>query len=247
MAVHDGHRDRMREKIQSGGVELLNDHEILEFLLFTFIPRKDTNEIAHNLLAQFENLEGVFTADYERLAEVNGMTQNAALFLSMMPEVFRRYVKTNQAKRKHLQGKGEIRDYLFAKFYGAKKEMFYVLALDAHEQVIKGDNIKGDSADNVQVSVRRVVDFALKNRATSILIAHNHPSGNLEPSQNDFAITRDIAWTLDSVGISLLDHYIFNASEYYSFEEDGVLKNIYKEKDLSLKDGVIFYERYSKN
>lgn len=89
--VHDGHRDRMRERIRRSGLSTLQEHEMLEYILYAFVPRKDTNEIAHALIDRFGSFAGVLNADEKRLAEIAGMTENAALFLCNLPDVFRAY------------------------------------------------------------------------------------------------------------------------------------------------------------
>ncbi len=190
-SVHDGHRARMRDKIRKGGLGSFQQHEILEYLLFSFVPRKDTNEIAHALIDKFSSLSGVLNASEEDLEKVSGMTQNAAL--------------------------------------------------DAHDKLIKCEIIEQGSGDSVRLDVRKIVDFALKTGASAILIAHNHPSGNLLPSQKDVNMTQEAMTTLSGIGVELQDHLIFSGSEYYSFEERGTMEKI-KNIQEGLKEGIAFYE-----
>lgn len=181
MGVHDGHRARMRDRIRKGGIGSFQQHEILEYLLFSFVPRKDTNEIAHALIDRFSSLSGVLNASEEDLAKVSGMTQNAALFLATLPDVFRAYV----------------------------------------------DGVNNDSSSRQDLSGRG--------------IAHNHPSGNLLPSQKDVNMTQEAMSTLSGIGVELQDHLIFSGSEYYSFEERGTIDKI-KNLQEGLKEGIAFYE-----
>lgn len=239
--VHDGHRDRMRERIRRSGLASLQDHEILEYVLYAFVPRKDTNEIAHSLIDKFGSISGVLNADEKRLAEVNGMTANAALFIASLSEIFRRYIQDLGRTKDTLKGKGEIRKYLGAKLYGLREEELYVVALDARDGVIDARNIANGSADAVELNVRKVVDFALRNKASGIIIAHNHPSGNPTPSQRDVDITQETYSTLSALGIGLLDHFIFSGASFYSFEEKGLLDKIKTAKNC-LKEGINFYE-----
>ncbi len=116
-SVHDGHRARMRDKIRKGGLGSFQQHEILEYLLFSFVPRKDTNEIAHALIDKFSSLSGVLNASEEDLEKVSGMTQNAALFLATLPDVFRAYVdgvNSDGANRQDLSGRGKARNFMCA-------------------------------------------------------------------------------------------------------------------------------------
>lgn len=241
-AVHDGHRDRMRERVLKNGLESLQPHEVLEYLLFAFVPRKDTNAIAHALINEFGSLSDVLNADKEHLAAVSGMTDNAALFLSALPGLLRIYAAETETRKRSLKGRGKAREFMKNMLYGIKSEQIYAAALDAKDNLINCEKLGAGTADSVQLSVRRVVDFALKNKAASIILAHNHPSGNVKPSQQDYALTREIVWTLHSVECRLLDHYIFGGADYYSFDENGKLDVMLEEKDLTLKDGLIFYE-----
>lgn len=239
--VHEGHRERMRARIRNGGISNLEEHEILEYILYAFVPRKDTNEIAHALIDKFGSLAGVLNADEKRLAEVAGMTQNASLFIACLPEILRCYMLSCEKERQSLKGRGDIRKFLGNKLYGLREEELYAIALDSRSGIIDARNLAKGSADAVELNVRAVVDFALKNKASSIIVAHNHPSGNPAPSQKDIDITQELYGTLSALGISLLDHYIFSGTKYYSFEENGMLEKIKHIKNC-LKEGINFYE-----
>lgn len=232
----------MRERIAAGGIASLQDHETLEFLLYAFIPRKDTNAIAHTLIDTFGSFSGVLNADAERLREVPGMTANAAIFLATLPEVFRKYLNATDNKRVSLKGRGAARKYMGNRLYGASVEQTFVAALDAQDQLIVCDSLSSGSGNSVGLSVRDVVDFALRHKASSIILAHNHPSGNTEPSQQDYDLTLEILSTLNSVGVTLQDHFVFCGTSYYSFEEQGKLEAMRKIKQLSMKEGFIYYE-----
>lgn len=242
-SAHDGHRGRMRQRILDFGIESLQPHEVLEYLLYPFIPRKNTNDIAHALIDTFGSFAGVLNADIQRLTEINGMTDNAALFLNSLPDVFRCYSVESAKFRDRLCGRGKAREYLRAKLYGKPIEEIYVAAVDAHDNLIQLQKISSGSGDAVNVPVRSIVDFALATKASGILLAHNHPSGKVTPSNGDVMMTREILWTLDSISVTLQDHYIFGGDECYSFEENGKIDVMIKEKDTTLKDGMLFYDR----
>ncbi len=239
--VHDGHRERMRERIRNSGLVALQDHEILEYILYAFVPRKDTNEIAHSLIERFGSFAGVLNADEKSLSAVCGMTANASLFISQLPDVFRKYMQDNEKERLNLKGRGVARSYIGSVLYGKRQEEVYAVALDAHDGVINSRFLSSGSGDAVELSVRAVVDFALSNTASSIIIAHNHPSGSVSPSQRDLDVTREVYDTLSALGITLEDHLIFAGKEYYSFEENGLLERMKTAKNC-LKEGITFYE-----
>lgn len=235
--IHDGHRDRMREKILISGIESLQPHEVLEYLLFHVVPRKDTNALAHELINTFGSFSDVLGQDADRLAAVKGMTRNAALFLSSLPDVFRFYVKDVDRPKLNLCGKEKAKRYILSQTYGKKTEEFYVVSLDVKDNLIRLGRLSKGDGDSVRVSVRDVTDFALRTNAVSVIIAHNHPSGGVNPTDENVAFTRDALWTLDGVGVTLQDHLIVGGSDVYSFEESGLISDLRKEK--LLKEGFI--------
>lgn len=241
---HDGHRDRMRERILQSGIASLQDHEILEYLLFAFIPRKNTNDIAHALISKFGSFAGVLNADVTALLEVDGMTRNAAVFIASLPDVFRVYLKNVDKQKLDLGGRGIIRKYLGAELYGRQSEQVVAVALDAKDQFIAQESIAYGSGDSVTVGVRDIVNFAIKHKAVNVVLAHNHPSGEVTPSQADIDLTADVLATLASIGVTLEDHFIFCGSDYYSFEESGKLKRIVdvnKNINKTFKEGTTIY------
>ena len=180
-------------------------------------------------------------ADAKQLSEVTGVTEAAALFLSSLPALFRMYLEDRTSHKMALKGRGATRTYLGNKLFGVEDEELFIAALNVHEEMVSCDRLACGTGDSVSVTVRRIVDYALKNRASGILIAHNHPSGKVRPSQADVELTYVILETLANVDVALLDHYIFCGTEYYSFEEDGKLGKMRKTK-TTFKDGIMYYE-----
>lgn len=236
--MHEGHRDRMRERILLSGIESLQPHEVLEYLLYHAIPRKDTNGIAHELISKFGSFNGVLNADYDALLEVNGMTANAALLLTSLKGVFRMYASGDKKGKIVIATRGDLVRYLSPFFYGEKTEKFYMLCLDAKNTVIKLVKLSSGIPQEVRVDVRDVVDNALKYKAVSVVVAHNHPSGDVSPSVQDVELTRAIAAALQLIKIKLADHYIFSDFGYCSFVEDGVGGQIQQNVNNFLKDGI---------
>lgn len=239
--VHDGHRERMRERIRSNGIFSLQPHEILEYLLYAFIPRKDTNGIAHELIAKFGSLSGVFNAERRYLEAIPGMTANAALFLSSLPDVLRFYANDTASDNNRVRGRNSVREMLGNMLFGAREEALYVAAMDKNDGIISMECLGSGLPDRVNVPARSIVDFALRTKAVGIVVAHNHPAGNLFPSSEDVTYTAELIRLLQDLQIELYDHFIFCNGRYYSFEEQGRIKML-KEEIRSFKEGYNYYE-----
>lgn len=242
---HDGHRDRMRERILTSGISSLQSHEILEYLLYAFIPRKNTNDIAHALIEKFGSLSGVLNADAKALLEVDGMTKNAAIFLATLPEISRAYLKEINTNKMSLSGRGVVREFLGSKLYGLPYEQVVAVALDSKDGYIALEKIAKGDGSSVKIEVREIVDFALKHNAVNIVLAHNHPSGQTSPSQADVDLTAEVAYTLGTIGVNLEDHLIFCGSKFYSFADSGRLGKIAAVNQTltkTFKEGITLYD-----
>ena len=185
------------------------DHNLLELLLFYSIPRKDTNELAHRLIATFGSLNGVFDASYEQLLEVEGIGESSALLLSAVPAVCRRYIEGSVSGKQNLADPEDAIAYVVKKFYGNNKvESFYVLCLDGVGNLINCCKMGEGSAGSVIIDKRIVLETAFRNKADKIIFAHNHPNGVAAPSRDDIVLTSELSTLLNGVGIRLVDHII---------------------------------------
>lgn len=216
-ALHTGHRDRMRQKFLSGGPELLRDHEILEMLLYSALPRRDTNDLAHRLIETFGSLEKVVEADPDRIAALTGLGQNTACFLSLVGEVARRYT----AAKVSPEGDSPVYDtpesiakFLFPYFIGQTKERAYLLLFDNGMHLLDCFHVGDGSVSGVMMSVRRIAERAYAKRAAAAILAHNHPGGLAVPSGDDMRVTARLSDALELLEIPLIEHFIFTDNEY---------------------------------
>ena len=223
MAIHDGHRDRIREKLLKAGIDGLQPHEVLEYLLFGFIPRKDTNAIAHELINAFGSFSGVLNTDIDRLMAVKGMTRNAAIFLNTLPKILTIYSDDSNKTRQPISGRGVARTFMKTQVYGLGYEVIVIVALDGRDNLIRLERISKGTGKSVEIPIRDIMDFAIRTNASGIIIAHNHPSGNINPSASDISHTVEISRMLQNMNVKLQDHFIFSDNKYYSFEENGYL------------------------
>lgn len=206
--LHQNHRARLRETFRKAGVEGMPDHNLLEFLLFYSIPRKDTNEIAHRLIRTFGSLNKVFDASYEQLLEVDGMGESSALLISSVPGICRRYIDGKNTGKINLSSPEDARNYIIKKYYGCKVEIFYMLCLDAVGNLINCCKLGEGTPGTVLIDKRNVLETAFRTNADKVIFAHNHPNGIAAPSKEDLSMTSELSSILSGLGIRLADHII---------------------------------------
>ncbi len=222
--LHSGHRERLRKRFFEEGLDAFEDHQVLELLLFYAIPRSDTNPVAHRLLKRFGSLSAVLEADPKDLAAVEGMGLGAAAFLSMLPHAMRRYMKDRISKESpHLSDPEKAARYVFPLMAGRTEEVFYVLCLDAQLKVNYAALVSSGTVKEAQILPRKVVEEAIRHKACSVILAHNHPSGTLKPSQSDIELTRQLADALNHIDIKVQDHIIIAGGDFLSFSKEGLM------------------------
>ncbi len=221
MSVHTGHRQRLKERFRKEGLDHFEEHQVLELLLFYCIPRIDTNPLAHSLLDRFGTLAQVLEAPVEELEKVAGIGANAATFLSLTTAVGRYYLVNRSMQTVFLQTIEKCGAYLQPYFYGRRNETVYMLCLDAKCKVLCCKEVGEGSVNSAGIPIRRIVEIALGANATSVILAHNHPSGFAVPSGEDVQTTRRIAMALDAVEIELVDHIVYADEDYVSMAQSG--------------------------
>lgn len=219
--IHEGHRARMKKKLLENGERSLADHELLEVLLYYAIPRRDTNELAHRLLKQFGSLQGVLSAPVQELACVSGVGQQAALLLGMVQMLCRRAA---QREKEQILNSVDACGAYFTELLGSsRREMLWQVCLDGKGKVLSSRCLAEGDVSMAAVSVRQVVEYALRAGAVGVVLAHNHPSGVALPSQEDIATTRHIRDALRTMNIQLVDHIVVADGDYVSMAASGML------------------------
>lgn len=224
MAVHDGHRERLKERFRSEGLDGFTEVQVLELLLFYCVPRKDTNEIAHALLEKFGTLAQVLDANLADLEKVPGMGSSSALFLKLLSAAGRRYQISRTESASILRTIEQCGAYLQPRFFGRKHEAVFLLCMDAKCKVLACKQVGEGSVNSAGVPIRRIVETALSANATMVVLAHNHPSGLALPSADDIQTTKRLAVALDTVEITLIDHLVFSDDDYVSMAQSGYYK-----------------------
>ena len=224
MSIHAGHRQRLKERFLKDGLDNFEEHQVLELLLFYGIPQRDTNEIAHELIRKFGSLSKVLEATPEELSEVKYVGDNVTTLFQLITAVAR-YYQVNCAMREEiLPSIDACGNYLVPFFHERRNETVFLLCLDAKCKVISCEKVGEGSVNSANVPIRKIVELALKNNATSAILAHNHPSGLAIPSGEDIQTTRRVAMALDAVEIGLVDHIIVADSDWVSLSQSGLYR-----------------------
>ena len=220
-SIHKEHRKRLKKRFLDNGLDDFTDIQALELLLFYAIPRRDTNVIAHALLERFGSLSQVLEADAADLKKVNGIGEEAALLLTLMPQLARFYQVDRSKRLKCLTSLEDCGRYLLPYFFGRDTETVFLLCLDAKCKVLCCKEVGMGSVNAASISVRRIVETALAANATAVVLAHNHPSGMALPSDEDVLTTRRLAMALSAVEIRLVDHIVVADDDYVSMSQSG--------------------------
>ena len=223
MSVHDGHRERMKNRFTEHGLENFDDHNVLELLLFYALPRSDVNPLAHALLDRFGSLSAVFDAPAAELGKVAGIGQNTALFIKLIPQVSRRYLMSRTTFDDILDTTKKAGEYLLPRFFAERDEVVYLVCLDAKCKVVTNKMLFRGSVNSANVSIRKIVEAALASNATSVILAHNHTSGIALPSHEDKQTTRRVEQALAAVDVVLADHIVVADDDFVSLADTGFI------------------------
>jgi len=216
MSIHDGHRQRLKERFLREGLDNFDEVNVLELMLFYCIPRSDTNPLAHTLLDHFGSLAQVLDASVEELEKVPGVGHSVATFLHLMTEVGRYYQIKRSEPGEIMRSIEQCGKYMLPYFFGREHETVFMLCLDAKCKVICCKKVGEGSVNSANIPVRRVVEMALGVNATTVVLAHNHPSGLAIPSADDVQTTLSIAKALETVEIVLADHIVVSKDDFVS-------------------------------
>ena len=221
----EGHRQRLRNRFLDRGLEGFSDAEILELLLSFGTPRSDCKEPARAALKQFGSLAAVLEEPITGLQQIKGIGPKNGLAVHFIQAVARRYLAERLRGKRYLHSSGEVRDYLIHSLRGLKKEVLTVIYLDASHAIIHSETVAEGTINVNTVYPRELIKKALEQNASALIIAHNHPSGSLEPSAQDLQLTRTLTLLGNMMQIQLLDHIVIGDGSY-SFADHGLMTDI---------------------
>ena len=225
--LHSGHRQRMKNRFYVGGLESFEQHEIIEMLLFFGVARKDTNPLAHRLVNTFGSLGGVLNAPREELLRIDGVTEHIATLLNFSGALAREYARREAGSGMIMQSTDETGKYVMSQFVGADREMVLLICMDNRCRVLNSSIIFKGDVNATEISIRLVLQTALRHNSTSVIIAHNHPKGFAIPSKQDIISTIALRKALDTAGILLMDHLVVTDDDYVSMRATDGLSHIF--------------------
>lgn len=224
--VHSGHRERMISKVMQN-VGVLQEHELLEVVLYPLMPRKDTNPLAHRLLRMFGSLSNVFKASPKELASVDGVGKKIATHLSAFGKIYSA-IKEKDKDEKNVSWLSfyQTKQMLLEYFAGEIEEKFIFVLLDAKYRKIVQLSFEGSSKYSVVAEIPEIAKAIAIHKPKNAIVAHNHPSGNLAPSDTDDFTTMKINLLCEMHGVKLIDHVIVGKGDAYSYHGSGRLEHV---------------------
>ncbi len=227
-SLHSGHRDRMRDRFIATAGKGVSDHELLEMLLFCSIPRKNTNDIAHNLIGRFGSLQGVFDAGIDDLKSVEGVGKNTAVFIKNFIAVVEMY-NNRDNKRAVITSTEDCGEFLLERYGDTTKEIVSAICLDERCNVIQWKVLCEGGIQSASFNVKKLISAVVDTDTTSVVLAHNHPFGVALPSKDDIASTIVLREALKHINIVLLDHIVIADNDYISMANSKLYKHIFTE------------------
>ncbi len=218
-----GHRKRLRERFLNSGLTGFQDYEVVELLLSLGTPRRDCKQPAKDAIKKFGGLRGVLEAAPEELDRIEGIGPHNAFGIRLMREVAAAFLEARLMEQPFVSSSTEVFDYLSVVMRGLKNEVFKVLHLDAANRVIAVEDLSEGTVNASGVSVRSVVEAALRHHSVSLVLAHNHPSGEVHPSIADKTLTQELVQATRLVNVKVLDHLVIGDNRFYSFAGEGLI------------------------
>ena len=219
---YSGHRDRLRSRFAQGGVDALQDYELLELILFMAIPRRDVKPLAKDLIAHFGSFAAVAHANIQDLTAF-GLSENCAIALKTIEASALKMMKQDIANKPILNSWSKLLNYLHASMALETNEQFRLLFLNKKNELIADEVQQTGTVDHPPAYPREIIKRALNLGATAIILVHNHPSGDHRPSQPDITLTQNIVGAALPFDIVIHDHIIISKNGHTSFKAEGLI------------------------
>ncbi len=232
----EGHRERLREKFNQSGLAAFLDYEIVELLLTLGTARKDCKPQAKEAIERFKTLRGVLQAPPEELQKIKGISSHNTFVIKFVQELAGEFLKEQILNKPYCKSSQEVFNYLCHSMRDLKKETFKVMFLNAQNQIIEVESLFEGTLNTSAVYAREIIERSIRHNAAALIFAHNHPSGNPAPSDNDKQITQDLVFAANTMQMKVLDHIIIGDNSYFSFADEGLIEE-YNLSSLNLRRG----------
>lgn len=219
---YQGHRQRLRQRFRSNPKGVM-DYELLEMLLFSVFPRKDTKPIAKSLLRRFGSIKAVLFASELELKQIEGIGQSVAILFELFREIFHRVSLQPLWDETIIASSIHVIQYYKNLLDNEKKEQLRAMFINNKNRLIAEEQLQQGTVNRTQIYPAEIVEKTLAYGASAIIIVHNHPSGEPKPSQEDIEVTNHLKNLLIALEIRLLDHIIIGRKGVFSFAEEGFL------------------------
>lgn len=222
---YHGHRQRLRDRFLKAGFDGLAEHEVVELLLTLAIPRSDVKQPAKALLQRFGNLRGILDAPLDELRAVKGIGDVTPVALQIIRAAATLYLQQATEGAEVLADPDRLTDFWRMRLGGLRNEVFEVAYLDSGLRLLRDgvERLEEGTIDRAAVYPRRVVEAALRRGAAAVVLAHNHPNGDVKPSEQDKLLTRALVLAAETVHLRILDHLIVSPDVAFSFRKAGLL------------------------
>ena len=227
--VHEGHRKRMYKKLEEGSYA---DHEWLEVLLYSVIPRLNTNELAHRLISKCGSLEAVFEASMEELQKIEGVGVKVAAFLVSIGKILPKYARISEERFTEAFTSSAFLPFVKKAYKDIYSEVVELYLLNGERQIIAKRRFSIESIYRVKVSPEEVIKFLASHEASGVVMVHNHPYGQAEPSEKDGQMTKNMQMLCSIHNRLLCDHFIYAPNGVYSYYLSGQMGNITKDYNI---------------
>lgn len=228
-SVHSGHRKRVKEKVADSGFSYLEDHQLLELLLFYSIPQADTNALAHDILNEFNgSFDEMLKSDLSRLTKIKGVGENTAMLIASVGELHRRASKVKLSKKPVYKNKEDIKNLAVSVLSAEAVEKVFVICFDSALHLKKIVEVSQGDDSSATINVRKIVQAVIDCDAKKAVLIHNHPVGASEPSAADIDATRSVCVLFRNLGLYLIDHIIVGEdNSAYSMYSDPMFTQLF--------------------
>jgi DNA repair protein RadC len=220
-----GHRKRLRDRFMKVGLDGFADHEVVELLLTLAIPRSDVKQPAKALIERFGNLRAILDAPIDELREVKGIGSVAPVALRIIRAAATLYLQQSAEGVEPVADGSHLENMWRTRIGALRDEVFEVAYLDSGRRLLRNgiERLEEGTTDRATVYPRRVVESALRKGAAALVLAHNHPNGRVEPTEQDKLLTRALVLAAETVQLKIIDHLIVSVDAVFSFRKAGLL------------------------